>query len=125
MSGAAPDSTPAAVAGFKAGDTITQLYLLDGPMATLRQLTHDAEPISQARFEQTLRDYRQKADVKKMALFPTAPGNYTIQPGSLKVSIRQEPQGSSAFDEFFSDSFFTHWSTLPTCRAGHPVSFGQ
>lgn len=48
-----------------------------------------------------------KADVKKLALFPTAPGNYTIQPGSLKVSIREEPQGASAFDEFFSDSFFT------------------
>jgi len=48
-----------------------------------------------------------KADVKKLALFPTAPGNYTIQPGSLKVSIREEAQGSSAFDEFFSDSFFT------------------
>ncbi len=47
------------------------------------------------------------ADVKKTALFPTAPGNYTIQPGSLKVSIREEPQGSSVFDEFFSDSFFT------------------
>jgi hypothetical protein len=29
-----------------------------------------------------------KADVKKLALFPTSPGNYTIQPGSLKVSIR-------------------------------------
>lgn len=48
-----------------------------------------------------------RADVKKLALFPTAPGNYTIQPGSLKVSIREEPQGNNAFDEFFSDSFFT------------------
>lgn len=48
-----------------------------------------------------------KADVKKLALFPTAPGNYTIQPGSLKVSIREEPQGTNAFDEFFSDSFFS------------------
>ncbi|MFH0984539.1 MAG: BatD family protein [Candidatus Omnitrophota bacterium] len=48
-----------------------------------------------------------KADVKKLALFPTAPGNYTIQPGTLKVSIREEQQGSNAFDEFFSDSFFT------------------
>ena len=48
-----------------------------------------------------------KADVKKLALFPTAPGSYTIQPGSLKVSVREEPQGGSAFDEFFSDSFFT------------------
>ena len=48
-----------------------------------------------------------KAEVKKLALFPTSPGNYTINPGSLKVSIREEQQGSSAFDEFFSDSFFT------------------
>jgi hypothetical protein len=48
-----------------------------------------------------------KADVKKLALFPTSPGTYTIRPGSLKVSIREEPQGSNAFDEFFSDSFFT------------------
>lgn len=48
-----------------------------------------------------------KADVKKLALFATAPGNYTIQPGSLKVSIRDEPQNANAFDEFFSDSFFT------------------
>lgn len=48
-----------------------------------------------------------KADVKKLALFPTAPGDYTIQPGTLKVSIREEPQNSNAFDEFFSDSFFT------------------
>jgi hypothetical protein len=57
-----------------------------------------------------------KAEVKKLALFPTAPGNYTIQPGSLKVSIREEPQGSSAFDEFFSDSFFTGGSFLPGGR---------
>jgi hypothetical protein len=48
-----------------------------------------------------------KADVKKLALFPTAPGNYTIQPGSLKVSIREEQQGANGFNEFFSDSFFT------------------
>ncbi len=47
-----------------------------------------------------------KADVKKMALFPIAPGNYTIQTGSVKVAIREEPQGSNAFDKFASDSFF-------------------
>ena len=58
-----------------------------------------------------------KADVKKLALFPTAPGNYTIQPGTLKVSIREEPQGSNAFDEFFSDSFFTG---DPPCWLEHP-----
>ncbi len=82
-----------------------------------------------------------KADVKKLALFPTAPGNYTIQPGSLKVSIREEPQGASAFDEFFSDSFFTGGSFFarrqnrllqppsiqlvvkPLPEAGKPASF--
>ena len=48
-----------------------------------------------------------KADIKKIALFPTAPADYTIQPGSLKVSIREEPQSSSVFDEFFNDSFFS------------------
>ncbi len=48
-----------------------------------------------------------KADVRKMALFPTAPGNYTIQPGSLKVSVLEEKRDSkSLFDEFFSDNFF-------------------
>ena len=57
-----------------------------------------------------------KADVKKLALFPTSPGNYTIQPGSLKVSIREEQQGSNAFDEFFSDSFFTGGSFLRAVR---------
>ncbi len=48
-----------------------------------------------------------KADVRKMALFPTAPAEYTIQPGVLKASIRQEAQQSSVFDEFFDDSFFS------------------
>ncbi len=48
-----------------------------------------------------------KADIKKLALFATSPGSYTIQPGSVKVSIRQEPQNNSVFDEFFSDSFFS------------------
>ncbi len=48
-----------------------------------------------------------KADIKKMALFPTAAAEYTIQPGSIKASIRQEPQATSVFDEFFNDSFFS------------------
>lgn len=48
-----------------------------------------------------------KADVRKMALFPTAPADYTIQPGTMKASIRQEAQQSSVFDEFFDDSFFS------------------
>ncbi len=48
-----------------------------------------------------------KADVKKVALFPTAAADYTIQPGTLKVSVRQEPQTTSVFDDFFNDSFFS------------------
>lgn len=47
-----------------------------------------------------------KADVRKVALFPTEAGDYTIPPGSIKVSIRREPQSTGIFDEFFSDSFF-------------------
>lgn len=48
-----------------------------------------------------------KADVKMMALFPTTPADYTIDPGVLKASIRQEARNNSAFDEFFNDSFFS------------------
>lgn len=48
-----------------------------------------------------------KADIRKIALFPTAPAEYTIKPGTIKASIRQEPQNQSIFDEFFNDSFFT------------------
>ena len=48
-----------------------------------------------------------KADVRKIALFPTAPAEYTIQPGVVKVSIREEPRTSGLFDEFFDDSFFS------------------
>lgn len=48
-----------------------------------------------------------KADIRKIALFPTAPAPYTIQPGTLKVSIREQPKTSSLFDEFFDDSFFS------------------
>jgi len=48
-----------------------------------------------------------KADIKKVALFPTAAADYTIYPGAIKVSIRQEPKNRSVFDEFFSDSFFS------------------
>lgn len=48
-----------------------------------------------------------KADVRKMALFPTAPADYRIEPGTMKASIRQEAQQTSVFDEFFDDSFFS------------------
>lgn len=48
-----------------------------------------------------------KADVRKMALFPTSAADYRIQPGTMKASIRQEAQNNSVFDEFFDDSFFS------------------
>lgn len=49
-----------------------------------------------------------KAEIRQIALFPTAPASYQIKPGTLKASIRKEQQqGSSVFDEFFNDSFFS------------------
>lgn len=48
-----------------------------------------------------------RADVRKMALFPTASGEYVIKPGMVKASVQLQDQGSSMFDEFFSDSFFS------------------
>lgn len=47
-----------------------------------------------------------RAEIKKMALFPTAVADYTIKPGVIKASIREEPQRNSVFDDFFNDSFF-------------------
>ncbi len=47
-----------------------------------------------------------KAEIKKVALFPTAPGKYTIQPGKIKTTIKQDQQQDSVFDDFFNDSFF-------------------
>ncbi|MFA6600671.1 MAG: BatD family protein [Candidatus Omnitrophota bacterium] len=82
-----------------------------------------------------------KADIRKMALFPTAPAEYTIQPGTLKTTIRQEPVNSNVFDEFFNDSFFSggsffsrregrllkppaiHVTVLPFPEAGKPDGF--
>lgn len=48
-----------------------------------------------------------KAEVRMMALFPTAPADYTIDPGVLKASIRREPESGGVFDDFFNDSFFS------------------
>lgn len=83
--------------GFEKEPETSGFWIEDFPME--REIARETVRVNGKRYV--------KADVKKVALFPTAPGNYTIQPGSLKVSIREEPQGSSVFDEFFSDSFFT------------------
>ncbi|MBI4970951.1 MAG: protein BatD [Candidatus Omnitrophica bacterium] len=47
-----------------------------------------------------------KADIRKMALFATAPGEFPIQPGSVKASIEERPRENGMFDDFFNDSFF-------------------
>lgn len=82
-----------------------------------------------------------KADIRKIALFPTAPAEYTIKPGDIKVSIRKETQMESPFDEFFNDSFFSgggfftrresrilkpepvHITVKPLPEQGKPASF--
>jgi hypothetical protein len=48
-----------------------------------------------------------RADIKKLALFPTAPGSYVIKPGRVKTSVQIQERSSSVFDQFFSDSFFS------------------
>lgn len=47
-----------------------------------------------------------RADVKKVALFPTAPGQYEIKPGVVKTSVQIEEPDNTMMDEFFRDSFF-------------------
>lgn len=47
-----------------------------------------------------------RADVKKLALFPTSPGEYEIKPGVVKTSVQIEDPSNSMMDEFFRDSFF-------------------
>jgi len=44
------------------------------------------------------------ADVRTVALFPTEPGNFTIDPGTLNVEI--EIQSADSFDRFFSRDLF-------------------
>jgi hypothetical protein len=48
-----------------------------------------------------------RADIRKLALFPTAAGDYIIKPGTIKASVMEQEQPSSFLDEFFSDSFFS------------------
>lgn len=47
-----------------------------------------------------------RADIKKLALFPTAPGQYEIKPGVIKTSVQIEEPDNTMMDEFFRDSFF-------------------
>lgn len=80
-----------------------------------------------------------RADVKKMALFATAPGALAVQPGSLRVAV-EAPGQDSIFDDFFNDPFFSGGffrrripkilttatipiTVLPFPEAGKPASF--
>jgi len=83
--------------GFEEEPSVSGFWIEDFPLD--RDLGRDTVTINGKRYV--------KADVRKIALFPTAPADYTIQPGTLKVSIREEPKTSNMFDEFFGDSFFS------------------
>jgi hypothetical protein len=49
-----------------------------------------------------------QADVRKIALFGTQPGEYVIKPGSLKCSVRKQEAETQSdyFGSFFEDQFF-------------------
>ncbi|MFC1808521.1 BatD family protein [Candidatus Omnitrophota bacterium] len=49
-----------------------------------------------------------QADIRKIALFGTHPGEYVIKPGSIKCSIKKQDQEvhSDYFGSFFEDQFF-------------------
>ena len=65
-----------------------------------------------------------KAEIKKVALFPTSPAEYTIDPGTMKASIRQEPQQSSVFDEFFNGYRIRIFMLRKVNGGGHVKTFG-
>ena len=83
--------------GFEEEPSVSGFWIEDFPLD--RDLGRDTISMNGRRY--------MKADIRKIALFPTAAALYTIQPGTLKVSIQQEPKNSGLFDEFFGDSFFT------------------
>ncbi|MCM8775683.1 MAG: BatD family protein [Candidatus Omnitrophica bacterium] len=83
--------------GFEQEPQVSGFWIEEFPMD--RDIVRETVKVNDKRYV--------KADIKKVALFPTTAAEYTIQPGSIKVSIREEPQSSSIFDEFFNDSFFS------------------
>ncbi len=83
--------------GFEEDPSVSGFWIEDFPLD--RDLGREAVSVEGKRYL--------TADIRKIALFPTAPAQYTIQPGVLKVSVQQESRTSSLFDEFFNDSFFS------------------
>lgn len=83
--------------GFEEEPSVSGFWIEEFPME--REVRRETVRVDGKRYV--------KADVRKMALFPTSSAEYTIQPGVMKASIRQEAQQNSVFDEFFDDSFFS------------------
>lgn len=83
--------------GFEEEPSVSGFWIEDFPLD--RDLGRDTVTVHGRRYV--------KADIRKIALFPTAPAPYTIQPGVLKVSVREQPKTTNLFDDFFNDSFFT------------------
>jgi len=83
--------------GFEEEPTVSGFWIEDFPLE--RDLGRETVTLNGKRYV--------KADVRKVALFPTSVAEYTIQPGVIKVSVRQEPKNSGPFDDFFDDSFFS------------------
>jgi hypothetical protein len=46
-------------------------------------------------------------DFRRLALFPTRSGTLTLDPGTMRATVVEQPVGQSRFvDDFFNDSFF-------------------
>lgn len=77
------------------------------------------------------------ADIKKVALFPTSPGNKTIGPLGIdcEVRVQSRRRSNDIFDSFFDDPFFSRTmkksifskpveiEVLPLPSEGRPASF--
>ncbi len=83
--------------GFEEEPSVSGFWIEDFPLE--KDLGRDTVSLNGKRYV--------KADIRKSALFPTAAAQYTIQPGVLKVSIREQPKNTTMFDDFFDDSFFS------------------
>jgi len=84
----------------------------------------------------------QAAEIKRLELFPTTPGELTIDPMILTATVRMpaaRQRSRSLFDQFFNDPFFSRGqrqnvslatrpitiTVKPLPAAGRPASFGN
>ncbi len=83
--------------GFEEEPSVSGFWIEDFPLD--RDLGRETVTVNGKRYV--------KADIRKIALFPTSAAEYTIHPGVIKVSVRRDPQNSNMFDDFFDDNFFS------------------